>query len=107
MRRPWRMVLERRAPAPDGMGGTTGGFAPVGVVWGAMSRRGAGPAGTAAGPISRIRWRVTLPQAAPGSPRRPGPGDRLRIGTRVLTVEAAVDRDPRHLDLACFEETRG
>lgn len=102
----FKMVLEEPLRVPDGAGGYTQTWNTVGTLWGAVVARGAADGDVAAGPISRLRYRVTLRGAAADDPARPRVGQRLRLGGRVLTVDGVVDAAPdaRFLTVWASEE---
>lgn len=100
-RLPHRLVLEGPVRVPDGVGGHDGGWAVLGVLWGAL----AAGAGSAAGdpvPFGRVAWRITVRAAPAGAPERPVAGQRLRLGARVFAILAVAERDPGGRYLTCF-----
>lgn len=100
------LVLEDARHEGDGAGGYRTQWLALGVVYAAMQAlRGAKRAG-AVGPRSRVDWRITVRGAPPGDPRRPVAGQRLRLGARVLRIEAVAEADPagRFLEIQAKEE---
>ncbi|GAB4068624.1 head-tail adaptor protein [Ancylobacter sonchi] len=96
-----RLTHETQVGTPDGLGGTTLSYQAVGDVWGAI-RTDAAPAEIADRPGAVLTHRVTL-----RAPAEVKPGDRLRLGARVLLVEAVSDAEGRgrRLTCRCREET--
>lgn len=96
-----RLVHETPVATPDGLGGAGLAFAVAGELWGAI-RTAAAPAEIADRPGAVRTHRVTL-----RAPAAVTPGDRLRLGARLLLVEAVSDEDGRGrwLTCRCREET--
>ena len=96
------LVLEGVVRTPDGAGGFTLSWAVRGVLWAAVV---AGSGREAAGVEVRqaqVPYRITVRGAAVGSSARPRPEDRLRDGSRVFTLLAVTEADPRGQYLICF-----
>lgn len=103
------LVLETARRLPDGMGGYRRQWQALGVVYAAM-KAGAGAATEGeTGPQSTVVWRITLRAAPEGDPRRPRPGQRLRMGARIFAIEAVAEADGPGLWLVCMarEEKQG
>lgn len=97
-----RMVLEGVVRSPDGAGGFSETWEALGVIW-ATVRAGAGR--EAAGEevtLSSVAYRISLRAAPDGSPARPRPGQRLREGARLFTIQAVTEADPDGRVLVCF-----
>nr|WP_246548200.1 head-tail adaptor protein [Ancylobacter oerskovii] len=90
-----RLVHETPVATPDGLGGAVLAYVAAGQLWGAL-RSDAAPAEIADRPGAVLTHRVTL--RAPAAVK---PGDRLRLGARVLLVEAVSDPDGRGRRLSC------
>lgn len=90
-----RLTHETPVATPDGLGGTTLTYQAVGDLWGAI-RSDAAPAEIADRPGAVLTHRVTL-----RAPAAVTPGDRLRLGARVLLVETVSDPEGRGRRLAC------
>lgn len=86
------LVLEEPLRVADGAGGYTQTWSVLGELWGEVVARGAVDGDIAAGPISRMRYRVTLRGAPEGDPARPKVGQRLRQGGRIFMVDGVADR---------------
>ncbi|WBU57535.1 head-tail adaptor protein [Paracoccus sediminicola] len=100
------LVLEEKQRQPDGMGGYRVAWRALGVVHAAM-KSGAGRLRAAeAGAESVLRWAITLRAHPAGDPRRPLPGQRLRMGRRLFHIEAVAEADEagRHLRITAQEE---
>lgn len=85
------LVLEARARRPDGMGGQQSEWIERGTLWGALDAHAGREARGEIGAISVVTWRITLRGVPPGDPRRPQPGERLRLGTRLFRIEAVAE----------------
>ncbi|MGR3500999.1 head-tail adaptor protein [Pseudaestuariivita sp.] len=88
-----RLALERLDRVPDGAGGFTDIWMPLGTLWAEIApRSGQGQAGADVA-LSVVRHRITLRGAPVGSSMRPLPAQRLRDGARVYVIEAVTERD--------------
>jgi head-tail adaptor len=97
-----KMVLEAAQRVPDGAGGFTLRWQPLGLLWahvGLRSGREMGLKGTAASVTS---YRITVRGAPLSSDERPRPDQRLRDGERVFQINAVAEADPRGHYLVCF-----
>ena len=96
------LVLEQANRVADGAGGFTVIWAALGTLWAEM-RAGAGR--EAAGEeitLSTVQYRIIVRSAAVGAPSRPKPAQRFRDGSRVFTILAVTEADPRGQFLTCF-----
>lgn len=85
--------LETPDRVPDDMGGHRVVWRLLGRLWAVME---ASPAREVRGEVateSPVRWRITVPGAPAGDPRRPRPGQRLRMGARIFAIEAVSEAD--------------
>jgi head-tail adaptor len=100
------LVLEAAEDVPDGAGGCTRTWVVLGTLWGQVTPRSGRLAGGDAGAVSVNGFSVLLRGAPEGSAMRPRPGQRLRMGNRVLKVLAATEDDGtgRYLRALCEEE---
>lgn len=97
-----RLELEGSVRQQDGMGGYRVIWQPIGVLWAEM-RAGAGrERGAEVGAESVVAWRITVRGARAGDPRRPAPGQRLRMGRRLFAIEAVAEQDKAGMWLTCF-----
>lgn len=102
-----RLVLEMPARVPDGAGGFTQSWLPLGTLWAhVVPRSGRETAGVAA-PISRTGYKIIVRGAPSGSPARPQVDQRFREGSRLFRIVAVSedDADGRYLQCAAEEET--
>ena len=98
-----RLRLEGPARVPDGAGGFTESWTPLGFIWAEVApRTGRGDA-----TVSRQGLRITVRAAPQGAPSRPTAQQRFVDGTRIYRIEAVTEADPRGRYLTCFasEET--
>lgn len=100
-----RLTLEAPQRTPDGAGGYTETWAPLGRVWAEVLPRGAGRETAAAS--SALSLKITLRAAPQGAPSRPTAAMRFRDGARIYRIEAVTEADPTGRTLICFasEET--
>ena len=98
------LTLEEAQSVPDGSGGFTQSWVPLGDLW-AEIRPGTGS--ERAGDfitVSRVPYRITVRSAPAGAPSRPKPDQRFREGDRLYRILAVSDRDDRGRYLTCFAE---
>ncbi len=93
-----RLLLEGPSRAPDGAGGVTESWVPLGIVWGEVLPR----TGRDTGGLSHLGVKITVRAAPQGAPSRPTPSHRFRDGDRVFTIDAVTERDPEGRFLTCF-----
>lgn len=100
------LVLETRERQADGMGGHRTAWRALGVLHGQMDSGSGRLRGAETGPESVTGWTITLRGFPPGDPRRPAPGQRLRMGARIFRIDAVAEADPlgRHLRIFAQEE---
>lgn len=98
------LVLETRGALPDGSGGFTSGWQPLGTLWADVRPRTGRDTGGAAGPLGLTAYRIVVRAAPQGAPSRPLAGQRLRDGTRFFAIRAVADYDPAGRFLQCFVE---
>lgn len=96
------LVLEISVRQQDDMGGYRMVWQPIGTVWAEMKAGSGQERGAEVGPESVVRWRITVRGARTGDPRRPVPGQRLRMGRRLFAIEAVAERDVIGRWLTCF-----
>jgi head-tail adaptor len=102
-----QLTLENAVQSPDGSGGLTVTWVQLGTVWAEFQSATASEKTGYAAPVARALYRAILRAAPVGSPRRPQPGQRARIGTRIFEIDAVseYDRDARFLRCILKEET--
>ena len=96
------LVLENRVGTPDGAGGQTETWVPLGTLW-AQVAPGSGKQGrTVDGALADTPMVITVRGAPVGSEQRPVPGQRFRDGSRIFGIEAVSEADNRAQFLTCF-----
>jgi head-tail adaptor len=100
-----RLTLEAPQRLPDGAGGFTETWVPLGRVWAEVLARGAGREVDAA--ASRLFLKITMRASPHGASSRPTPTMRFREGARLYRIEAVTEADATGRYLICFasEET--
>ena len=101
------LVLENPVTGPDGAGGFTTIWQPLGTHW-CDIRAGAGRARQGSmGPMAEQGLRITLRAAPLDSPRRPRPDQRFREGARLFRILSVTEADAQGRWLVCTaqEET--
>lgn len=96
-----RLVLEEAVRVPDGAGGLSESWAPVGELWAEVK---AGPGRERAGEhvtLSAVAYRIVVRAAPPGDPMRPRPDQRFREGARVFRILAVSEADGQGRYLTC------
>lgn len=100
------LTLETPVQVPDGAGGYTRDWQPLGVLW-AEVKAGAGREAAAfAVTVSRVPYRIVVRAAPMEAPSRPVAGQRFREGARVFSIQAVADKglDGRFLICHAVEE---
>lgn len=98
-----RLLLEGPQRVPDGAGGFSETWVPLGQVWGeVMPRTGRDAAG-----LARMGYRITVRAAPQGAPSRPTPSQRFRDGARIFQIDAVTESDPGGRFLICFATEEG
>lgn len=95
------LVLETAAREADGSGGYAIRWTPEGTLYAAMRARSGGTGLAEVGPESVVTWAITVRGAPEGDPRRPRPGQRFRMGTRVFQIDSAAEADAAGQWLVC------
>ena len=99
-----KLILEAPERVPDGAGGFSKGWTPLGELWAeVIARTGREKQGEAV-PVSTVGYRITVRGAPVGASNRPLPDQRLREGARVFRILAVTERDPGGRYLTCFAE---
>ena len=99
-----QLVLESPVRLPDGAGGFTITWQPLGTLWAEVSaRRGRETQGEAV-PLARVAYKIRLRAAPVGSDMRPKPEQRFVEGARVFRIEAVVEDDLTGRFLTCLAE---
>ncbi|MCA2013391.1 head-tail adaptor protein [Cereibacter sphaeroides] len=95
------MVLEEPVTTPDGAGGYTTSWAPLGTLWCELRAGSGSERRGLIAPEGRMLFRVFLRAAPQGSPQRPRPDQRLTEGNRIFTILAVSEADPAGAYLVC------
>ncbi|QQA41240.1 head-tail adaptor protein [Pelagovum pacificum] len=101
-----QLVLEAPERLPDGSGGYSESWVPLGTVFAEVQGRTGRETRGPAVPLSTARYSITLRAAPWGTEARPRPGQRFREGDRLFPIEAVVeaDADARFITCHCEEE---
>jgi head-tail adaptor len=96
------MVLEAAQRVPDGAGGFTVTWQPLGTLWAHVSLRSGRESGQMGTAASVTNYRITVRGAPLSSDERPRPDQRLRDGERMFLINAVAEADARGHYLVCF-----
>jgi head-tail adaptor len=96
------MVLEQAQNLPDGAGGFSTLWQPLGTLWCELRATSGRERRGEIAPTGEAALRAFLRAAPQGSPQRPRPDQRLREGARVFTILAVAEADPRGAYLVAF-----
>lgn len=97
----WQLALEDRQRIPDGSGGYSESWVPLGTVWAHVQARGVSATEVSAGSTTLVRYKITVRGAPEGSPKRIKTGQRFRNGSKVYTVDSVSESDATGLYLVC------
>lgn len=96
------LVLENPERVPDGAGGFSTVWVPLGTIWGQV-RAGAGRIEAAEQvTLSTLTFRIYVRAAPQGDPRRPRPDQRFRLGGRLFAISAVTEAPDLDGLLVCF-----
>lgn len=98
-----RLVLEEATRVPDGGGGFTLGWAPLGTLWGEIAPVGAREREIADRITSAVTHRIAVRLAQDPS-ARPQPDQRLRAGGRVFAIRGVGEADRHRAYLTVWAE---
>lgn len=100
-----RLVLETAERTPDGAGGFTAEWVPVGTIWADVSARTGREDLISGAERPRVRFRIVVRGAPVGTPQRPRPDQRLREGGRVFSILTVGERDQdgKYLEIVAEE----
>ncbi|MBT8418867.1 MAG: head-tail adaptor protein [Silicimonas sp.] len=99
-----KLVLEARDAVPDGAGGSSGGWVPLGTHWGEVTLRSGRQERGEAGARSRVSYVVRVRAVGPDQPSRPLPGQRFRDGARVFLIRTVADARSGAAYLDCLTD---
>lgn len=98
------LVLEAPERSPDGAGGYTETWQPIGEIWAEIvARTGRDVVGSTV-QQSRTGYKITVRAAPYGAPSRPKPEQRLRDGSRLFRIEAVTEQDVLGRYLTCYAQ---
>lgn len=96
--------LEAQSRVPDGGGGWTVSWQPLGSLWAEVLPSSAAEREHGGRPYGRVTHRLTVRSAPAGSPRRPRADQRLVTGDRIFRIRGVAEaRDRGFLTLWCEE----
>ena len=100
-----RLVLEERRNTPDGSGGLSVVWEPLGTLWAEVVPRSAREDFLAGVIWPRVRYRILVRGAPVGASSRPRLDQRLREGDRLFGIIAVTehDRAGRYLEITAEE----
>ena len=100
------LVLEERLRTPDGAGGFTEIWSPLGTLWAELKAGTGRETGEDQATLSRAPYRITVRAAPHGAPSRPKADQRFTLGERIFTILAVVEAgtDGRFLTCNAVEE---
>lgn len=96
------LVLEAPERVADGMGGHRKIWRQRGILYARMQAGSGVERQAEVGAESVTGWRITVRAAREGDARRPRPGQRFRMGTRVFRIEAVAEAGTAGLWLDCL-----
>jgi head-tail adaptor len=96
------LTLEEPLQVSDNAGGFVTSWSILGILWAALKPASARETTSFGLPVSRAMYRITVRAAATSSPRRPKPGQRMRIGIRLFLIEAVTEYDGDARYLTCM-----
>jgi len=99
-----KLVLEGTLRSPDGAGGFSEVWVPLGTLWAEVNARTGRERAEAGTPVSTVSYRIVVRAAPVGAPSRPGPQQRLRDGARVYVIQAVSEHDLEGRFLTCFAD---
>ena len=99
-----QLVLEAQAQLPDGSGGFTEAWQPLGTLWAEVTTRTGRERAEVGGPVSTVSYKIVVRAAPLGHPARPVADQRFREGTRLFRIQAVAEHDPEGRYLTCFAD---
>ncbi len=96
------LQLEDPVEVPDGSGGISVSWVPLGTIWGEVKPSSGREVDGEEVRFASIGFRITVRGAAAGSLQRPKPEQRFRDGSRVFVILAVTERDLSGAFLTCF-----
>lgn len=99
-----KLVLEKRESQPDGAGGHSVSWVPLGTLWADVSARTGREDFVGAQPRHRTKFRILVRGAPAGTPSRPRPDQRFREGARIFNILSVAEHDARGFYLEIHAE---
>ena len=99
-----KLVLEDRVQTPDGAGGFTVSWVPLGELWADMRATRGNERVIGRRTVPSLAWRIRVRAAPVGAASRPKPEQRFVEGTRVFTILAISELAGSDLYLDCWAE---
>lgn len=100
---PTRMILEKPVRQPDGGGGWTLGWQPLGFLWADLRAVSAREIAIGDRPAARVTHRITI-RLSPDISARPAADQRLRRGDRVYAIRGVAEADGARAHLTIWAE---
>ncbi|GGX47925.1 tail protein [Tateyamaria omphalii] len=99
-----RLTLESPSRLPDGAGGFTERWMPLGVLWAELTARTGRETVVTGAAASAVPYAVVVRGAPVDHPERPVPEQRFRDGNRVFHIRSVAERDPEGRYLICMAD---
>ena len=99
-----KMLLEAPTRVPDGAGGYTESWSPLGSLWVELRARGGRETSGEDTTLSRTGFRILVRAAPFGAPSRPSPEQRFREGARVFRITSVAEYDQQGRYLSCLAD---
>ncbi|WP_375251320.1 head-tail adaptor protein [Lentibacter algarum] len=99
-----QLLLEDPVRIPDGAGGFTITWQPLGTLWAEVSARTGRETQGEAVPLARVAYKIRLRAAPYDAAMRPKPEQRFVEGARIFRIEAVVEDDLTGRFLTCLAE---
>lgn len=99
-----RLILETLIRTPDGAGGYTQSWVPLGVLWAQVETGVGGERPVPGATVSTVPCRITVRAALPGAPSRPRPDQRFREDGRIYRILTVSETDREARFLTCLAE---
>ncbi len=100
----WPLVLEEKSLVPDGSGGLSEVWVPLGTLWAELRPKSGREIEGEAASISRSLWTITVRASPVGSASRPVAGHRFRHRARLFAILAVQEADLEARWLRCTTE---
>lgn len=98
------LVLEEAQRSPDGAGGYSESWTPLGTLWAQVEARSGRELQSGGASLSRTGYRIIVRAAPDGAPSRPRPDQRFRDGARIFRILSVAEHDRRAQYLTCISQ---